>query len=129
MFTLEECATFKYWFAHWCAFNMLALNLHKWKPKYLLHDIEKPFLKLLWKDEKRVQKFHTKHSKHHPQHKPFKNLDVEAMLLDWECARYTKEFAHLSAREFYEEKYKGEKGRFTKEEETIIEETLNYLGL
>ena len=48
MFTKEERSGFKYWFAHWCAFQMTALNLKCWRPKYLLHDIEKPWLKLLW---------------------------------------------------------------------------------
>lgn len=26
MFTKKDRSTFKYWFAHWCAFNMTALN-------------------------------------------------------------------------------------------------------
>lgn len=52
MFTKEERSGFKYWFAHWCAFQMTALNLKCWRPKYLLHDIEKPWLKLLWGDYK-----------------------------------------------------------------------------
>ena len=47
MFTKEERSGFKYWFAHWCAFQMTALNLKCWRPKYLLHDIEKPWLSLL----------------------------------------------------------------------------------
>lgn len=50
------------------------------------------------------------------------------MLLDWESARYTKEFAPLTAREFYEKKYKG-KDRFTKEQQIKIEQALDYLGL
>ena len=46
MFSKSERSSFKYWFAHWCAYNMTALNLGMWKPKYLLHDIEKPWLML-----------------------------------------------------------------------------------
>lgn len=56
MFTKEERSGFKYWFAHWCAFQMTALNLKCWKFKYLLHDIEKPWLKLIWKNYNKVQR-------------------------------------------------------------------------
>lgn len=47
-FDKESRSTFKYWFAHWCAFQMVALDLHVWRPKYLLHDIEKPWLRLFF---------------------------------------------------------------------------------
>lgn len=129
MFKEDECNSFKYWLAHWCAFQMTALNLHKWKLKYLLHDIEKPFLMLLWRNREKVRKFHVTHASHHPQGKPFKKIDLEAMLIDWECGRYTKEFSPMTARKFYEKKYKGGKGRFTLEEEKKIEKTLEELGL
>ena len=69
MFSKEERSTFPYWFAHWCAFNMTALNLRWWKPKYLFHDIEKPFLMLLWKDYTKVQKWHRTHNNHHLEYK------------------------------------------------------------
>lgn len=88
MFSKEERSSFKYWFAHWCAYNMTALNLRMWKPKYLLHDIEKPWLMLLWKDYKRVQKWHRTHNAHHLEYPGEK--DWEAMLIDWECSRFTK---------------------------------------
>ena len=94
MFTKEERSTFPYWFAHWCAFNMTALNCHAWKPKYLLHDIEKPWLKLFW-PYKKVQKWHRSHNNHHlewlenPNHKP-DQFDWEGMMIDWECSRFTK---------------------------------------
>ena len=39
MFTKADRSSFKYWFAHWCGFQLTALNLGIWKPKYLLHDI------------------------------------------------------------------------------------------
>ena len=87
MFTKEERSGFKYWFAHWCAFQMTALNLKCWKPKYLLHDIEKPWLKLLWGDYKRVQRWHREHNSHHLEyfftHKG--KADWQAMVIDWEC--------------------------------------------
>ena len=94
MFTKSERGTFKYWFAHWCAFQMTALNLRRWKPKYLLHDIEKPFLKLFW-DYKKVQKWHRTHNSHHTEYKG--QWDTYAMVIDWECSRFTKSEAQLNA--------------------------------
>lgn len=96
MFTKEERSTFPYWFAHWCAFNMTALNLKAWKFKYLFHDIEKPWLKLFWPYEK-VQKWHRTHNRHHIEYEG--NYDLEAMMIDWECSRYTKTAEPLNARD------------------------------
>ena len=100
MFTKEERSGFKYWFAHWCAFQMTALNLKCWKFKYLLHDIEKPWLKLIWKNYNKVQRWHRSHNPHHLEYYfKNKNADWEAMVIDWECSRFTKESAQLAARE------------------------------
>lgn len=98
MFTKEERSRFKYWFAHWCAFQMTALNLRCWKLKYLFHDIEKPWLKLILRDYKKVQTIHRKYNKHHITYY-IKNgkADFEAMTIDWECSRFTKEAAPLTA--------------------------------
>jgi hypothetical protein len=73
---------------------MTALNLKHWKPKYLLHDIEKPFLKLFW-DYKKVQKWHRTHNSHHTEYKD--QWDTYAMVIDWECSRFTKAEAQLNA--------------------------------
>ena len=73
---------------------MTALNLKHWKPKYLLHDIEKPFLKLFW-DYKKVQKWHRTHNSHHTEYKG--QWDTYAMVIDWECSRFTKVEAQLNA--------------------------------
>ena len=90
MFTKEERSTFSYWFAHWCAYQMTALNLRIWKPKYLLHDIEKPWLKLFLPYDK-VQNFHNNHSSHHLIHYlQTGKLDIDAWIIDTECGRYTK---------------------------------------
>ena len=94
MFSKEERSSFAYWFAHWCSYNMTALNLKCWKFKYLFHDIEKPWLMLLWKDYKRVQKWHREHNRHHLEYKGF---DWEAMVIDWECSRFTKEASPRTA--------------------------------
>lgn len=94
MFTKSERSSFSYWFAHWCAFQMTALNLHHWRPKYLLHDIEKPFLKLFL-DYEKVQKWHRTHNSHHTEYKG--QWDTYAMVIDWECSRFTKVEAQLNA--------------------------------
>lgn len=106
MFTKKDRSSFKYWFAHWCGFNLTALNLGIWKPKYLLHDIEKPWLKVLWKgDYKKVQSWHRNHNKHHLEY-GFKygwdKIDWEALMIDWECCGLSKQEAQLDARETLE---------------------------
>lgn len=110
MFDKKDRSKFKYWFAHWCAFQMTALNLGVWKFKYLFHDMEKPFLLYfyMWicgmKHEdayKKVQKFHRKHNRHHIEYD--KNKDYDAMIIDWECSRFTKTKSPLTA---YEETLK-----------------------
>ena len=106
MFTKDQRSTPKYWFAHWCAFQMTALNLGLWKPKYLLHDIEKPFLLWLWKDYKRVQSWHRKHNAHHAEYMlahDESKWDIEAMVIDNECSHFTKESAKLKAFDFFSE--------------------------
>lgn len=102
LFTPEEKSGFKYWFAHWNSFNMTALNLKCWKWKYLLHDIEKPWLKLLWGDYQKVREWHRKNNRHHLTYKNPNKIDWEAMILDWECSRFTKQDSPKTAREMYE---------------------------
>ncbi len=99
MFTKKDRSTFPYWFAHWCAFQMTALNLGVWKVKYLFHDIEKPFLKLLWGDYKKVQKWHRLYNRHHLSYKDPEKIDWEALIIDWECSRFTKLSSPRTARE------------------------------
>lgn len=104
MFEKSERSTFKYWFAHWCAFQLTALNLRAWKFKYLFHDIEKPWLRILFKgDYKKVQSWHRKHNNHHLQYRGKK--DYIAMILDWECSKFTKTSSPYSAYEWYLKKY------------------------
>ena len=98
MFTKDERSSFKYWFAHWCAFQMTALNLKCWKFKYLFHDIEKPWLKLFLTYDQ-VQNIHRTLNNHHLQYKYPNRIDWEAMVIDWECSRFTKKAAPLTARE------------------------------
>lgn len=104
LFTKQERSTFSYWFAHWCAFQMTALILHRWKLKYLFHDFEKPWLKLFL-PYKTIQKWHRTHNKHHIEYGEkhgYDKVDWEAMLIDWECSHYTKENCPRNA---YDEAY------------------------
>jgi len=106
LFTKKDRSTFPYWFAHWAAYQMTATLCNAWKPKYLFHDFEKPFLMLLWKDYKRVQKFHREHNRHHLSYKGGNTLDYEAIVIDWECSRFTKESSPLTALETAEKYFK-----------------------
>lgn len=98
LFKSEEKSTFKYWFAHWCAYNMVALNLKCWKFKYLFHDFEKPWLRLFLPYEK-VRNFHRRNNKHHLTYKNPSKIDWEAVMLDWECGRFTKADCPRNCRE------------------------------
>lgn len=124
MFTKEERSTFKYWFAHWCAFQLVALVLKVWKPKYLLHDAEKPWLRLWFRgDYSKVQSWHRKHRKHHLGY-PGKKDYIE-MMIDWECSRFTKK---SSPRTAYQE-FKRREHELDVADCTGITLALGYLGL
>lgn len=133
-FSKEERSGFAYWFAHWCAFNMTALNLHMWKFKYLFHDWYKPWLKLLLGDYKKVQKFHRKHSRHHLEWLEGKskeewiNLDWEALVIDWECSGYTKRACPRNAREEMHD-YIDNKGKYSEAVKEYVPATLFLFGL
>lgn len=99
MFDKKDRGGFKYTFAHWCAYQMTALNLGIWKFKYLFHDWEKPWLKLFLRDYKKVQKWHREHNAHHMEY--MKKWDAYAMLIDWECSRFTKTASPMTAKDTY----------------------------
>ena len=112
MFTKADRSKFSYWFAHWCAYNMTALNLGAWKVKYLFHDIEKPWLRLFL-PYKKVQKIHRRSHPHHPEwleerlkrglnvEKLLKRYDFQGTIIDWECSRFTKKESPRTAKEEY----------------------------
>lgn len=110
MFTKEERSSFSYWFAHLCAFNMTAMQLRAWKFKYLFHDWHKPWLRLFMPYEK-LQKFHRTHSNHHIEYlnkfaDPYSlyaamKIDWHAMIIDWECSRFTKEDSPMTAYDYW----------------------------
>lgn len=103
-FDKSNRSSFSYWFAHWCAFQMCALNLRRWKFKYLFHDIEKPWMKLFMK-YKSVQQWHRYHNSHHLEYglkHGWDKVDWECLIIDWECSRFTKTEAQLDAYETME---------------------------
>ena len=101
-FDKNQRSSFSYWFNHWKAFNYIAWKLGVWQPKYLLHDIEKPWLKLFLRDYKKVQKWHREHNSHHLEYGRIHGLnrmDWLGAIIDWECSRLTKLSALKTARE------------------------------
>lgn len=132
MFTKEERSSFKYWFSHWCAFQLTALNLKIWKPRHLLHDIEKPWLKLFW-DYQRVQKWHRTHRSHHLEYglkHGWDKIDWTALLIDWECCALSKQNAQLDARETLAYEISKEKWKpYSKEISARLEPLLDDLKL
>lgn len=124
----ENDGTFKYWFAHWCAYQMIALNCKAWKFKYLFHDIDKPFLALFIKNHKRVKEIHRRFNKHHITYSKRKKRDWEAMIIDWECSRFTKSFRTRTAREELNRKYI-ELHQLSEEEYNNCLNILNKFGL
>lgn len=104
-FPKEERSTFPYWFAHWCSFQVHALKLGVWKPRHLLHDIEKPWLKLFL-PYKKVQNLHRIWSRHHIEYKDRSKIRWIDVMIDWECSGLTKTNGALDARESIE-MYKG----------------------
>lgn len=120
MFTKAERSSFPYWWAHWCAFQMTALNCRSWKFRYLFHDCEKPWLRIFLPYPK-VQKFHRTYHRHHPEwlenklfvyeyeldYKPdiiekYLNMfDYDGAIIDWECCHFTKVEEPLDAHDEY----------------------------
>ena len=87
-FNKDQRSTFRYWFWHWVAFNLTAIQYGVWNPVYILHDIEKPWLRLFL-PYPRVQEIHRTHRNHHLEYPGRKNW--EALFIDWECSHLTKE--------------------------------------
>lgn len=105
-FNKQERSSWRYYWAHWCAFQMVAVTLGVWKPKHLFHDWYKPWLKMFGVPYKYIQKFHRTHSNHHLEyleHKNPANLDWISLIIDWECSQYTKEACKNNARDKMED--------------------------
>lgn len=121
MFTKAERSTFPYWFSHWAAYQMTALNCKSLKFRYLFHDCEKPWLKLFL-PYKKVQMIHRTYNRHHPEwlenklskitnkyggmgsydlYKYLDKFDYDGAIIDWECCHYTKIEEPLDAHDEY----------------------------
>ena len=101
-----------------------------------MHDIEKPWLKLIWGDYKRVQKWHKFHNSHHIFYGRLHGLnkiDWLAAVIDWECSRYTKIDAPKTAREEAWSLIHGQDDKYTTDEKEAVRANiipiLDYLKL
>lgn len=131
-FDKNDRSTFHYWFAHWCAYQMTALNLNVWKPKFLLHDIEKPWLKFFMK-YKKVQTIHRKIANHHLEYgliHGWNKVDWLALVIDWECCHLTKMQEFRDARETLDMMLKKDKWKpYSNIIKENVERILNILYL
>ena len=66
----------------------------------------------MWKDYSRVQKWHRTHNRHHLEYAGNKSYDFEAMVIDWECSRFTKLNSPLKVREEVNKKINEEQKPF-----------------
>ncbi len=119
MFTADQKAGFSYTIAHALAYNATALSLGCWKPKYIFHDWEKPWMMLIAKyilrkkePYKWVREWHRTHRRHHVQYyRPAtmnhdgRHISPIETIIDWECSRFTKESSPETAYEYYMRKH------------------------
>jgi len=118
---------FQYWFAHWCAFNMTAMNMGVWKFHHLFHDIEKPWLGIFLPYNK-VHKRHISKAEHHIEHyRQHGKCNWTDLVIDWECSQYTKEKGKLTARDFLNKLLAS--NDLTKKEGDLISTELEKYGL
>lgn len=113
LFSKEQRSTFSYWFWHWLAFNDIARKYGVWKFHHIFHDIEKPFLRILF-PYKKVQQWHRRNHKHHLEYKHPEKRNWVDMVIDWECSRLTKYASPRNA--IQEATYKYRKGEMTRDE-------------
>ena len=109
----------KYTLEHRKAFLMIEKKLlGKNTIRGLSHDFDKVFLKLIF-DKNVVQKIHRNFSRHHKRART--KADYIQMIIDWECARFTKPDKPLNAKETLYKYYP--------ELIAVIEPLLTELGL
>ena len=88
----------KYTLDHRKAFRKIEKQLLGYNTiRSLFHDLDKVFLYMFF-DYKKVHQWHRNHMPHHTV-KAKTHLDFVQMVIDWECARYTKPDKLLNARE------------------------------
>ena len=127
-FDKSQRSTFSYWFNHWKAYNYTALKLRHWRFRYLFHDIEKPWLRLLFNgDYQKVQEVHRKNSRHHLEYTDQCRRRWDDMVIDWECSSLTKTAHRHTALEEADMKYRNDE--MTPIEYTSFVDTFKKLGL
>lgn len=94
----ENIGAIKYTKAHRKAYKKVEKELlghNTWRS--LLHDLDKVILYNIW-PHKKVKEFHRSTARHHVENKIKKTRnDYIDMIIDWECARYTKPDKPLNA--------------------------------
>ena len=94
----ENLGAIKYTKEHRKAFRKIEkelLGYNTWRS--IVHDIDKVILYNIW-PHKKVKNFHRKMARHHVENDIRKNRnDYKEMIIDWECARYTKPDKPLNA--------------------------------
>ena len=101
-FEKSQRSDWRYYWAHWAAFQMVAITLGIWKPRHLFHDWYKPWLKMLGLPYSEIQYIHRHSSRHHLEYLELNNgtyFDWDSMIIDWECSQYTKEACTRNARQ------------------------------
>lgn len=88
----------QYTLAHRKAFRKIEKELLGYNTfRSLFHDLDKVFLYPFF-DYKKVHNFHRNHAHHHTVKAKTRN-DYIQMVIDWECARYTKPDKPLNTRQ------------------------------
>lgn len=99
----ENLEAIEYTKAHRKAFRKIEKKIigkNTWRS--LVHDLDKVILYNFLEHDK-VKQFHRKTARHHDNHIKKTRKDYIEMIIDWECARYTKPDKQLNA---YETLYK-----------------------
>lgn len=98
MIKIKNIDRIKYTLAHRKAFRKVEKELLGYNIfRSLFHDLDKVFLYPLF-EYKKVHNFHGSHTRHHSI-KARTDADFTQMVIDWECARYTKPDKPLNARD------------------------------
>lgn len=102
---LSNISKFIYTFKHKIAFAKIEKQLRGFNTfRSITHDLDKLFM-LLIMPAKKVNKIHRKYARHHDNLKPKTKEDYIEMVIDWECARYTKPDKLLNAKQTLERYY------------------------
>lgn len=87
-----------------------------------LHDVDKLIMIILTPlSLKKIHEIHRKYTKHHVNNRPKTKNNLIQMIIDWECARYTKPDKPLNAYETMK--------KFYPETEVYIYPILKELGI